>query len=177
MEEITFPEIETLEDLLVNAVDNVFSTMLELKPIYKQYLSSAELKGNNSPFYALGTKDPLMVGSIGFTGEANGVVFIYIEFDVALEITSVMTGMDTAELKSESEIVKDVIGEICNMTIGNFKNGICDLGFNCRVTLPTVLRGNKIEVDSIQSAERYAFCFELFNHPLVIDLFVQKGGQ
>jgi chemotaxis protein CheX len=177
MEEITFPEIETLEDLLVNAVDNVFSTMLELKPVYKQTLSAEELNGNNSPFYALGSKDPLIVGSIGFTGEANGVVFIYIEYEVAIEITSVMTGMDADELKEEMDIIKDVIGEICNMTIGNFKNGICDLGFNCRVTLPTVLRGNQIEVNSIQSAERHAFCFELFNHPLVIDLFVQKGGQ
>jgi hypothetical protein len=46
------------------------------------------------------------------------------------------------------------------MVIGTFKNGICDLGFNCRVTLPTVLRGSQMEVDSVQSASRETFHFE-----------------
>lgn len=175
MEEITFPDIETLQGLLVNAVNNVFETMVQTTTVFKTRLDRAQIAGDNSPFYKLGSKDPLIVGSIGFTGEANGVVFIYIEYDIALDVTSAMTGMEPEELREEMDIVKDVIGEISNMTIGNFKNGICDLGFNCRVTLPTVLRGHKMEVDSVQSADRFVFLFEVFKKPLVIDLFIQRG--
>lgn len=175
MEEVSFPRIEVLEDLLVRAIGNVFNTMLQ-KPIQfiKRYRRD---EVGDSPFYALGTRDPLVVGSIGFVGEANGVVYIYMHQQIATEITSMMTGMDVEELTAEFDIVKDVIGEIANMTIGNFKNHICDLGFNCRVTLPTVLRGSQLEVDSLQSAKRETFHFEFIKQPLVIDLFIQEGGS
>jgi chemotaxis protein CheX len=83
--------------------------------------------------------------------------------------------MGVDELASEFEIVKDVVGEISNMTIGGFKNGICDLGFNCRVTLPTVLRGSQMEVDSVQSARRETFHFEFEGQPIVMDLFIQEN--
>jgi chemotaxis protein CheX len=175
MEDIAYPSIEVLEDLLVKAVDKVFSTMLKKSPVYKMRLSKEALKGNDSPFYKFGAKDPLVIGCIGFTGEANGVVYIYLEHKVALKITSMMTGMDERELLQEDDILKDVVGEISNMTVGSFKNGICDLGFNCRVTLPTVVRGNKLEVDSIPTADRNVFYFEFLGNPVIIDLFQQKG--
>jgi chemotaxis protein CheX len=174
MEEVSFPRIEVLEDLLIRAVANVFTTMLQKDIAFKRRYSRHEM--GETPFYALGTKDPLVVGSIGFVGEANGVVYIYMHQKIASEIASIMTGMGVDELSSEFDIVKDVIGEIANMAIGNFKNHICDLGFNCRVTLPTVLRGSQMEVDSLQSAKRETFQFEFLKQPIVMDLFIQEGG-
>ena len=48
-----------------------------------------------------------------------------------------------------------VVGEITNMTVGTFKNGICDLGFQCKVTLPTVLRGSQLQVETVSGAQRW----------------------
>lgn len=175
MQEASFPKIELVEGLMVNAIRNVFSTMLSRNIEFKARYSKE--KAGIKPFYSLGTKDPLVVGSIGFVGEANGVVYIYMHQDVAFQVASAMTGMDVAELKGEFEIVKDVIGEVSNMTIGTFKNGLCDLGFNCRVTLPTVLRGSQMEVDSIQSASRETFHFDFSGQPVVMDLFIQENSK
>jgi chemotaxis protein CheX len=175
MQEASFPKIELVEGLMVNAMKNVFSTMLSRNIEFKARYSRE--KAGIKPFYSLGTKDPLVVGSIGFVGEANGVVYIYMHQDVAFQIAAAMTGMEVSELKSEFEIVKDVVGEVSNMTIGTFKNGLCDLGFNCRVTLPTVLRGSQLEVDSIQSASRETFHFDFQGQPVVMDLFIQENSN
>jgi chemotaxis protein CheX len=175
MQEASFPNIELVEGLMVNAMRNVFSTMLSQSVDFKARYSRD--KAGIKPFYSLGSKDPLVVGSIGFVGEANGVVYIYMHQDVAFQIASAMTGMAVSEVKGEFEIVKDVIGEVSNMVIGTFKNGICDLGFNCRVTLPTVLRGSQMEVDSVQSASRETFHFEYMKQPIVMDLFIQQNGK
>jgi len=175
MDEIAFPKIEVIESLMIMAMQNVFSTMLSKKITFKARYGRD--KAGVKPFYSLGSKDPLVVGSIGFVGEANGVVYIYMHQDVAFQVASAMTGMEVAELASEFEIVKDVVGEVSNMTIGSFKNGICDLGFNCRVTLPTVLRGSQMEVDSVHSARRDTFHFDFEGQPIVMDLFIQENGN
>jgi chemotaxis protein CheX len=175
MQEASFPKIEVVESLMVNAMKNVFDTMISKKIEFKARYGRD--KAGLKPFYSLGSKDPLVVGSIGFVGEANGVVYIYMHQDVAFAIAAAMTGMEKSEVAKEFEIVKDVIGEVSNMTIGAFKNGICDLGFNCRVTLPTVLRGSQMEVDSVQSATRETFHFEFENQPIVMDLFIQENSN
>jgi chemotaxis protein CheX len=173
MDEVAFPKVEVLEGLLTAALKNVFATMLSKNIAFKARYSRD--KAGVKPFYSLGSKDPLVVGSIGFVGEANGVVYIYMHQQVAFQIAAAMTGMEVDEVAREFEIVKDVVGEVSNMTIGSFKNGICDLGFNCRVTLPTVLRGSQLEVDSVNSAHRETFHFEFDGQPVIMDLFIQEN--
>ncbi len=158
---------------MVAALRNVFSTMLSKNIDFKARYGRD--KAGIKPFYSLGSKDPLVVGSIGFVGEANGVVYIYMHQQVAFKIAAAMTGMEESEVAGEFDIVKDVVGEISNMAIGGFKNGICDMGFNCRVTLPTVLRGSQMEVDSVQSASRDTFHFDFEGQPVVMDLFIQEN--
>lgn len=174
MPPVAFPDAAVISDLLADAVKNVFTTMVSVAPTFKCKLTEAELGGDRSPFYKLGSHDPLIVGSIGFTGEANGVIYLYFESDTAYGIAATMTGMERAELEEESDIVNDVIGEISNMIVGNFKNGLCDRGFNCRVTVPTVLRGSHMAVDTINTAERTVFAFDYAGRSFVVDLFVQK---
>ena len=173
MQEVSFPNMNVVEGLMVNAIHNVFSTMLSKDVVFKARYDRDKAGGR--PFYSLGSKDPLVVGSIGFVGEANGVVYLYMHEAVAFAIAAAMTGMEDSEIAEEFDIVKDVIGEISNMSIGAFKNGICDLGFNCRVTLPTVLRGSQMQVDSVQSAVRETFHFELDGQPIIMDLFIQDS--
>ena len=106
------------------------------------------------------------------------MVYLYMETDLAAQIAAGITGMSTAEVLApdNTEIVKDVVGEITNMTVGTFKNGICDLGFQCKVTLPTVLRGSQLQVETVSGAQRWTFDFEVMGRPLVADLFIQQDN-
>ncbi len=175
MDEATFPTIDVLTDLLVRAFDKVFNTMLQTKIKFVGRLAQQTGQGTTT-IYDFGSRDPLVVGSVGFAGEANGMVYQYMEDTVAVRLAALMTGMTEKELRQPDnlEIVNDVIGELTNMTVGTFKNEICDLGFNCKVTLPTVLRGSQISVDSVSSADRWVFRFEVIGSPLIADLFIQK---
>lgn len=173
MPEATFPDSETLTKLLENAVLKVLLTMAKLNGKYCARLTTEP--NSPAPFYAVGAKDPMMAGSVGFTGEANGMVYLYMEMPLAAQIASHITGMEPKELMQADnyEIVKDVVGEMTNMTVGTFKNGICDLGFQCKVTLPTVLHGSGLKVESVASAQRLTYHFEVVGRPFIADVFIQ----
>ena len=174
MAQTAFPDIETLTKLLENAVLKVMNTTAHMSAKFVQRHPRGESDG--SPFYKAGSKDPLIVGSVGFTGEANGMVYLYMEMDLAAQIAAGITGMTAAEMlgADNAEIVKDVVGEITNMTVGTFKNGICDLGFQCKVTLPTVLRGSQLQVEAVAGSQRWTFDFEAMGRPIVADLFIEE---
>jgi chemotaxis protein CheX len=173
MNSATFPDIQRLNQLIDHAIVKVLQTMVHTDAKFVRRLESADCP-DHSPFYRLGAVDPLLIGSVGFTGEANGVVYLYLETALAARCASVITGIDAAELGApdSEEILRDVVGELTNMIVGTFKNGLCDLGFPCKVTLPTVLRGSNLKVAALASTERWVFDFEVFGRPLVADLFL-----
>ena len=39
------------------------------------------------------------------------------------------------------EVVNDAIGELTNMVVGGFKNALCDAGYPCRLTIPSISAG------------------------------------
>ncbi len=170
LQKASFPSIDEIQEFLVFSITSVCETMIQTGPEFIRRFSHEELVGEHSPFYKAGSKDPLIVGSIGFAGEANGMVYLYMDEILARKITGTMTGLDTAEL----DMVRDVIGEICNMAVGTFKNRLSDLGFPARLTLPTVIHGCNLGVDSSPRAKREVFHFMLFEAPLVIDLFMEE---
>jgi len=71
---------------------------------------------------------------------------------------------------SGDEVVRDVIGEITNMTVGGFKNALCDIGFPCKLSLPTVVRGDQLHVVSLKSTTRHIFQFECSSKRLIADI-------
>ena len=110
-------------------------------------------------------------GSVGFEGDINGVVYLCIPDDFAQHAASEILGMTRSEVTmGGNEVVRDVIGEITNMTVGGFKNALCDIGFPCKLTLPTVVRGNNLQIVSVKSANRHIFQFDCAGHRLVADI-------
>jgi chemotaxis protein CheX len=86
-------------------------------------------------------------------------------------------GMTAAEIAMcDDSTVKDVIGEITNMTVGGFKNALCDVGFPCKLTLPTIVRGDHLAVASMKGAERHIFHFDCAGHRLVADIQLKQEG-
>ena len=145
------------EDLIhksiVRAVQNVCSTML------KQ--NAGFVEKTNEPARNTSTDQPYVFGCVGFLGKIDGMVYLCITDDFAISAASNILGISVAEVKAEGDaVIKDVIGEITNMTVGGFKNALCDQGYTCKLTLPTIVRGNNLAVAAMKSATRHIFHFD-----------------
>lgn len=134
-----------MHDPLRLAVQKTFKTMvgveLELKP-------SADL-----PF-----DGDHLVSEIGFTGRANGLASLRIHPEEAQRIASKILGISPGLLNDETTI-DDVIGEISNMVVGNFKSNLCDAGLKCKLSPPRIFRTNDFTLrNTVGSlAERIVF--------------------
>ena len=173
----TLPDADTCCRLLENSFVKVFRTMLRCPVQFSERLQPDRSEDN--PFYRLGAADPLLVGSVGFTGKLEGALYQYLHGDLGLVLSSLMTQLPIPEIREEGEIeiVNDVIGELTNMTCGTFKNELCDLGWPCMLTLPTVLRGSQMRVNCLKAATRYTFVFKVAGQPVVTDLFLEPGRE
>jgi chemotaxis protein CheX len=84
--------------------------------------------------------------------------------------------MTEAELdEAGDEVINDAIGELTNMTVGGFKNALCDAGFPCKLTIPSILRGSNFSVEPISTASRYIFSFDCTGHKVVADILLKVG--
>ncbi|MCX7656461.1 MAG: chemotaxis protein CheX [Treponemataceae bacterium] len=76
-------------------------------------------------------------GIIGLTGEARGAVVLSLKQDLALAITSALTGRTQ---QSVNEDVIDAVGELVNIIAGNAKKGL-ETSFKLIISLPTIVEG------------------------------------
>ena len=153
---------------IIRAVQNVCSTMLKQTAGFVEKTSEPT---RNAP-----TDQPHVFGCVGFLGKIDGMVYLCISDDFAVNAASNILGMSPAEVRAEGDaVIKDVIGEITNMTVGGFKNALCDQGYTCKLTLPTIVRGNNLAVAAMKSATRHIFHFDCGGHRLVADIQLKLG--
>jgi len=96
--------------------------------------------------------------------------------DFANHLSGHLLGMSLQELdEAGDEVVNDAVGEITNMTVGTFKNQLCDQGFSCKLTIPSILRGSNFSIEPITSASRRVYRFQIADHVLVADLLMKQG--
>lgn len=152
-----------VQEAIVRAVQNVCTTMLQRVAVLVETTSD--------PRRASFGTEPHVFGSVGFVGAINGLVYFCISDDFATDAAGQMLGMSYGEVKmSGDEVVTDVVGEITNMTVGGFKNALCDVGYPCKLTLPTIIRGHNLAVVAVKSAKRQIFHFECNTHRLITDI-------
>jgi len=170
----TVPIAEPLiRENIVRAVADVFKTMLG-RPVHFQPADAANAAGTpppSTPTFA----SRQVVGTVGFLGDANGLIYLYFDETFASQCTGGMLGMDERELaEAGPDAVNDAIGEITNMVVGSFKNGLCDAGFPCKLTIPSILRGSNFSVEPTGSAQRHVFRFDCRGHRIVADVLLKS---
>lgn len=172
MESATPFSHEQVEVMVTEAISNVFDTMMsldiKLKESFVSYAGEPPV-----PRPALVTQNSVVCGSVGFLGETNGVMYIYLDDALAKQLTCAFLGMEPYEVEADGhETVNDALGEITNMSVGAFKNQLCDKGFNCKLTLPSILRGNNFAVEAPTSkpVTRELFYFDCLDSTVVVDL-------
>lgn len=153
-------DVAVIEESIVNAVRNVCERMIRADVALKRKMVD--------PAEELGLQ---MLGTVGFVGSINGNVILGLTDDFAVFATGKILGMSRGEVEVHGpEVVKDAIGEITNMTAGGFKNRLCDLGHPCKLSLPSIVRGNRLRVSTPQGTTRSIFEFECAGHLLVADV-------
>lgn len=80
---------------------------------------------------------------IGVTGEVEGYVIFGISLTTANKIASKMYGR---QQKMFDKMARSAIAELANMICGNALLEVSEAGFECDITPPTILRGQKIEI-------------------------------
>lgn len=164
---------EFITSMIDGALNNVFSTMMSKEvQLENTEIFTGKTAGERAPT-DFGLDKTVVTGSVGFTGSVNGIIYISMDEDLAVHLSGAFLGMDREEILEEGDdMVNDALGELTNMSVGDFKNKLCDKGFNCMLTLPSILRGQKLSV--VTHAEdgvfRYIFHFKSDGQPLVVDL-------
>jgi chemotaxis protein CheX len=169
---------ETLiRDNITRAVCDVFKTMLRRTAKLDQMRIAGgpddcppSLREEN-----LSVK-PQVVGTVGFLGDINGLIYLYFEDSFAKACTGHMLGMSPAEVtEAGDEVINDAIGEITNMTVGSFKNGLSDQGYPCKLTIPSILRGSNFSIEPISDSLRFIYAFDTDGQRLVADIILKVG--
>lgn len=157
---------QLIQDCIVKAVQSVFRTMAGNEVTFVEQVDAA------NP--GLSTSSSEIIGSVGFIGGANGLIYLCLSEELAKLASSRILGMSPAEVEIHgNEVIHDAIGEITNMTVGGFKNTLCDLGYPCKLTLPAIVRGHKLSIAAIKSATRHVFRFECLGHRLIADIQIK----
>jgi len=156
-----------VQDSIIRAVRNVCVTLLKQEASFVEKSAGTAYEGFK--------EKPHVFGSVGFAGVIDGIVYLCIPDDFAQEAAARVLDMSLAEVEmSGDEAVRDVIGEITNMTVGGFKNALCNIGFPCKLTLPTIVRGDHLAVASLKGSARHVFHFDCAGHRLVADIQLKQ---
>jgi len=107
-------------------------------------------------------------GSIGLSGRVHGVVYTAFSPDLGQLVAEKIFGGSAGE-----QDVNDVVAELTNMFTGNLKSMLCDRGHNCTLTIPSVVRGDKISISakSATISVNNSFAVEGCAEPLIVHVF------
>ena len=172
----TFPISEAeLEALAKNSIDSVFSTMLERSATIKQVIKVEEGTNTEGMQLPVGANTPMIAGTVGFIGNLTGIIYIFMELPLAVEATCKLLDMEEHEVSGDDhELVNDAIGELTNMIVGTFKNDLSNKGYECRMTIPSILRGSNFSIEPAEVALRRIFKFDCEGRSFVIDVLMKE---
>ncbi len=170
---MNLPDIsdQELNETIRQSLSDVFQTMLSFDC---ELAGESRLSPENVEAPDLGGEemDTIYVGSVGFVGGVNGLIYLYLKSRFARQAAGQMTGLEDDEL--DFEMVSDVCGELTNMLGGGFKNKLADMGYDSALTIPTVLSGDELFISSMGVAKHLRLDFLSKGEELVADLVLAE---
>jgi CheY-specific phosphatase CheX len=108
-----------------------------------------------------------VMGTISFAGPVAWSLTLGLPRDTALGLTETFAGFpvdyDTADMG-------DAVGELVNVLAGDATTRLSRIGFDARMTLPTVTRGEGMTMIMHADQPRYAFWFETEQGPFWVKI-------
>ena len=154
--------MEAIEQLARTAVVDVFRSMVSTE------LSAAP------PLPLAPDPDGQIAGSVGFIGQASGLIYLYVGVGFAKAITGRMLGIPEPDI-TEDEMVNDAIGELSNMVGGYVKSHLCDDGWTCTLTIPSVVRGRELSIERVPRLTRKIIGFKENDRRLLVELLMKDS--
>ena len=114
-----------------------------------------------------------MVGAIHFGGEVVGVMSFHLSEELARMVTAAMLGIAMDEIEG-FEAVKDVIGELANITAGNLKTEFLDAGLTCIISTPSITSGSDFRIDPVDIGPPIVLAFKHDEHDVMVELCVKE---
>jgi chemotaxis protein CheX len=157
-------DISFLADTMRSAALEVFATMLgiEVEPSVP------------SPGAAVATEAQGVVSLLGLTGEWTGSGGLCCSAECACWIASQMLFSEYPEVNDE---VRDAVGEVTNMIIGNFKNSIGSVTGPLGMSTPTVICGRDMTTTNGGAHEWIVFPFKSQDHSFKMMVQLQPARQ
>jgi chemotaxis protein CheX len=148
---------QDLKTYIDDAVVTVFDTMLamEIQPSER----GAQFKTNEAQ----------VVGMVGLAGAITAVVCLRVTETLAGQLTEAMMGIKQEEATEND--VNDVIGELTNISAGKLKSCFRNPGETCSLSLPTIVRGTSLDLESMSGTERHSFTFYHRDEPVVVEFY------
>ncbi len=143
---MSFALLLAMSDPLIRAVSKTFHTMLEVD------LKTVPVK--SLPALA----DEHVLGEVSFAGKTTGLVDLRLPLNAIPVIGERVLGLGPDDL-ADPTISNDLVGEMANMIVGNFKSNLCDAGLECTLSSPRIGRTKDFVLKKIKggTSERYAF--------------------
>ncbi len=141
---------------VTDSVINVFSTMLSMEVQVSRTVAQSELEGMRT------------VGAVSFAGDAMGLINIHVTGQFSRQMAAVMLDMDIGDVDPESD-VNDVIGELSNIVGGNLKSIFSDVGLRCELSTPSITRGSRFKIESMNMERYERFAFNHQDHVFFVE--------
>jgi chemotaxis protein CheX len=155
--------VEQVSSFLDTSVCEVFTTMLTM---FAQ-------PANPRDFHATG--ETLVIASVGFTGEPNGVISICVTAAFARTLAARMLGI-TQEKMDGDEMTNDAIGELSNMIVGSVKSRLCDEGHSCALTIPSVKRVQDFRFTTSNGPNQRILGFQCGEDQILMELLMKSSS-
>ena len=153
----TTPEHD-LKLFIDDAVITVFDTMLAME-LYPSDRGAHFKPGETQ-----------VIGMVGLAGGITAVVCLRVAQSFAARLTRTMLALEPGIEPSEGD-VNDVIGELTNISAGKLKSCFRSPGQPCSLSLPTIVRGRSIDMESMSGTDRHSFTFYQGGEPLVVEFY------
>ncbi len=166
---MSVPDIsyEVLQNKIAQSVSSVCETMIGEKCVFT---GSEDLSKSRISTPEVGSEKgvSLFVGSVGFVGEINGVVYLFFSPSLIERIATRITSKAVEGMGSE--MVFDVCGELANVFGGGLKGYLEELGHESTLTIPTALSGDELFISTMGVKQYVRTSFTLFEERFVADL-------
>lgn len=150
-----------LKDVALQATMEVFDTMLSMEAQEVEQVPEGFFNGSK------------IVGAVSFTGAVLGCSRICVNKNFAQEMTCAMLGMEPDEIEGDEE-VHDVIGEVSNMIGGGIKSHLCDMGFPCELSIPSITSGSNFTIETRQWAWFERCYFRCAENLAIVEIFLKS---
>ncbi len=166
---MSLPDVpyEVLESKIAKSVFNVCETMVGEKCVFtgSEDLSKTQI---STPRLGSDREGSLFVGSVGFVGEINGVVYLFFDPSLIERIATKITSKTVGS--TVSDMVFDVCGELANVIGGGFKGSLEELGHKSKLTIPMSLHGDELFISTMGVRQYVRTNFTLFGEWFVVDI-------